>query len=238
MQPLFSIITVVYNAEATIEATILSVINQRCKDYEYIVIDGNSTDNTLSILNRYKSSITKIVSEPDGGIYDAMNKGIRYATAKWLFFLGADDVFFEADTLQKVSSQLVENHCIYYGNAYFKNREKFYDGSFSKFKFALRNICHQAIFYPLQLLHQQQFDIKYRLLSDYATNLKLYKSHPFRYLNLCVSIFNDAASSANGIDEAFENDKLRLVKENLGLLPYLYAKGRKVVKSFIASKHE
>jgi glycosyltransferase involved in cell wall biosynthesis len=101
LKPLFSIITVVYNAGATLEETILSVVNQGLRNYEYIIIDGGSDDNTLAIINKYKSSIAKFISEPDEGIYDAMNKSLKYASGRWLFFLGADDVFCEKNTLEK-----------------------------------------------------------------------------------------------------------------------------------------
>lgn len=233
MSPFFSIVTVVYNAGATFEQTIVSVARQSFSDYEYIVVDGGSGDNTLDIANKHKGTITQLISEPDKGIYDAMNKGLRCATGQWLFFLGADDVFYEDDTLQKISSHLKDKRSIYYGNAYFKSRKKLYDGKFSKFKLALRNICHQSVFYPADILSNHLFNLKYKFLSDYALNLKLYKAYQFRYFNLCVSMFNDSASSANSIDDAFENDKLQLVKENLGWVPYLYAKTRRVVKTLV-----
>ncbi|HEX8462764.1 MAG TPA: hypothetical protein VF623_15120, partial [Segetibacter sp.] len=120
--------------------------------------------------------------------------------------------------------------CIYYGNAYFKNRKKLYDGSFSSFKLALRNICHQSVFYPAKILKNESFLLKYPFLSDYALNLKLYKTYCFKYVGLCVCIFNDNARSANSADKAFEKDKLQLIKDNLGWLPYMYAKSRRFIK--------
>ena len=86
-----SIVTVVYNNEDTIEQAILSVINQTYPDIEYILIDGQSTDNTLNIINKYKNQVSKIISEPDNGIYDAMNKGLKKCTGDLVGILNSDD---------------------------------------------------------------------------------------------------------------------------------------------------
>lgn len=102
LTPKFSVITVTYNAEAVLEDTIQSVISQTYRHVEYIIIDGASKDNTLSVINRYKEHISHIVSEPDKGLYDAMNKGIGLATGDYLCFLNAGDSFHEDDTLQQM----------------------------------------------------------------------------------------------------------------------------------------
>ena len=100
--PKFSIITVTYNAEAVLEDTIQSVISQTYHHVEYIIIDGASKDRTLAIAERYRDRITLLVSEPDKGLYDAMNKGIHLATGDYLCFLNAGDSFHEDDTLQQM----------------------------------------------------------------------------------------------------------------------------------------
>ena len=105
----FSIITVTFNSERTIEETILSVLNQTCKDFEYIVIDGKSSDNTIGILKKYEKYLT-ISSLKDNGIADAMNKGILKSNGKWLHILNSDDIYFnkfclDLLLLHKVSSR-------------------------------------------------------------------------------------------------------------------------------------
>ena len=102
LSPRFSVITVTYNAEKVLEDTIQSVISQTYHHVEYIIIDGASKDGTMAIVNRYRDRISQVVSEPDKGLYDAMNKGIALATGDYLCFLNAGDSFHEDDTLQKI----------------------------------------------------------------------------------------------------------------------------------------
>ena len=106
--PTFSIITVTYNAGAVLEDTIqsVSVIAQTYHHVEYIIVDGASKDNTLAIVARYRNRIARVVSEPDRGLYDAMNKGIALATGDYLCFLNAGDSFHEDDTLQQIVHSL------------------------------------------------------------------------------------------------------------------------------------
>ena len=96
---LISIITVSYNAVKTIEDTINSVLNQTYPNIEYIIIDGGSTDGTLDVIKKYQDKITYWVSEPDKGIYDAMNKGALKATGVWLHFMNAGDTFYDEQVL-------------------------------------------------------------------------------------------------------------------------------------------
>ena len=92
--PKISVITVCYNASTTIQETIESVLGQDYSDYEYIIIDGKSSDNTLEVINTYKSNAIKLISEPDSGVYDAMNKGLKIASGDWIYYLNAGDVLF------------------------------------------------------------------------------------------------------------------------------------------------
>ena len=125
LTPKFSVITVTYNAAAVLEDTIQSVISQTYHHVEYIIVDGASTDGTLSIINRYKDHIARIVSEPDKGLYDAMNKGIRLATGDYLCFLNAGDSFHEDDTLQQMVHTLPGNELpdVLYGETELVDRE-------------------------------------------------------------------------------------------------------------------
>jgi glycosyltransferase involved in cell wall biosynthesis len=103
--PLFSIVTVVFNGAQTIESTIRSVSSQSCRDFEYIVLDGGSTDGTQALLQQYDDSIDHWASEPDSGIYNAWNKALRLARGEWIAFLGADDAY-HVDALQHYATAI------------------------------------------------------------------------------------------------------------------------------------
>lgn len=113
--PKISIITVVFNGESLIERTIKSVLEQTYASIEYIIVDGLSNDGTLTIVKRYSSWISKISSEKDKGIYDAMNKGLKIATGDYILFLNAGDELYSTNTLSKVFENIT-NADVYYGN--------------------------------------------------------------------------------------------------------------------------
>ena len=101
-RPLFSIITITFNAAGTLPATLRSVERQTFTDYEYLIVDGASTDGTVAIA-QHSAAVSSVTSEPDKGLYDAMNKGLRKARGCYLVFLNAGDAFHEPDTLQKIA---------------------------------------------------------------------------------------------------------------------------------------
>jgi glycosyltransferase involved in cell wall biosynthesis len=180
--PLISIITVVYNCVNTLEKTILSVVHQDFYNFEYIIIDGGSTDGTLEIIKKYQDNIKLWISESDKGIYDAMNKGVKIAKGDYLYFLGGDDLLFSNSVLYNISIKLTDKNKIYYGNVLFKTRNVIYDNKFSSLKIVTRNISHQSIFYPREIFDKYSFDIKYRIFADYALNLKLYGNSSFSFV--------------------------------------------------------
>ena len=118
-----SIITISFNAKVTIEKTLLSVANQSYENIEHIIVDGNSKDNTIDICKSY-SHISKILSEPDKGVYDAFNKGIKLATGDVIGFLNADDTFYNENSIQDIVDAFSNNEIdIVYGNLDYVNEE-------------------------------------------------------------------------------------------------------------------
>ena len=118
--PTVSIITITYNAERFLERTIQSVLAQSATDFEYIVIDGGSTDGTLGIIQQYEQHITDWISEPDGGLYDAMNKGLHRARGQYVWFMNAGDELHDDQTLPHLLNQITRTHAdIYYSDALF-----------------------------------------------------------------------------------------------------------------------
>ena len=118
MDPKISVITISYNAEKEIEKTILSVISQTYSNIEYLIIDGASKDDTMVIVNKYKDRISHIVSEPDKGIYDAMNKGVKYATGEWIVMMNAGDIFNNESVLQNIMNNIPEGKSFLYSDFY------------------------------------------------------------------------------------------------------------------------
>jgi glycosyltransferase involved in cell wall biosynthesis len=117
--PLVTVITVVRNAEGYIERTINSVVNQTYRNKEYLIVDGHSTDRTLDILRTYDQHLDYWMSEPDRGVYDAMNKGIDLATGTWLIFINAGDVFFDEHALEKTVEQVSDGVELLYSDTWF-----------------------------------------------------------------------------------------------------------------------
>lgn len=155
----FSIITVVYNGENVLEGTIESVITQTFKNFEYIIIDGASKDKTSDILKKYTSPISKIISEPDKGLYDAMNKGMRMASGDFLLFLNAGDRLYDKNVLDKIAQCITVDTDIIYGETMHvnDNRDKLGTRSektthrlpknltWKSFRYGM-SVCHQSIF--------------------------------------------------------------------------------------------
>jgi glycosyltransferase involved in cell wall biosynthesis len=214
--PLISIVTVVLNGAATLERTIQSVAQQVFRDYEYLVIDGGSTDGTVDLLRKYESSITYWKSEPDEGLYDAMNKAVRQARGQWLLFLGADDLL--AANLADIAPLLREPDTVYYGDVYMPGRGRSYDGAFNGYKLLFGNICQQAIFYPRRVFDAYSFDTRYKLWADHVLNMACYgdQRFRFRYIGKQIAIYNDqSGASANAVDRAFLADREALIRKYL-----------------------
>lgn len=186
LTPKFSIITVTYNAEAVLEDTIQSVISQTYHHVEYIIVDGASKDGTLSIIDRYKDRITRIVSEPDKGLYDAMNKGIRLATGDYLCFLNAGDSFHEDDTLQQMVHSISGSELpdVLYGETALVDKEGHFIRmrrlsapealTWRSFKQGML-VCHQAFFARRELALEEPYDLHYRFSADFDWCIRIMK---------------------------------------------------------------
>src|SRR6266480_2255362 len=227
--PLISIITVVLNAADTLERAILSVLKQNFDDLEYVIIDGGSTDGSLDIIRRYESEIRYWRSEPDNGLYDAMNKGVRASNGRWVLFLGADDLL--VGNLGDITPLLRDERTVYYGDVYMPKRGVIYDGRFSPYKIMFANICQQAIFYPRGVFESYSFDTRYKLWADHALNIACYGDPRFRfkYIRKLVCLYNDhSGASANTVDSKFQADRESLIRAHLSpvlFLAFLFVAG-------------
>jgi glycosyltransferase involved in cell wall biosynthesis len=166
-----SIITVNYNDAEGLERTITSVVNQSSLDFEYIVIDGGSTDDSLKVIKKYQNKINYFVSEKDSGIYNAMNKGIKVAKGEYLFFLNSGDHFFNQDVIKKISDFLQQEDLVYF-NIEIKdnNRSKIvsYPDTLGFSDFYVSGICHQSVFIKKSLFETiGLYDEELKIVSDW-----------------------------------------------------------------------
>lgn len=167
-----SIITVTYCAEATLERTLQSVAEQTYTDIEHLVIDGASKDGTLAIARRFPH--VKVVSEPDRGLYDAMNKGVGLATGEFLCFLNAGDRLHSADTIARVAAAAESNTAVVYGdtaivdgNGQFLYRRRLAPPerlTWRSFRQGML-VCHQAFYVNRAVV--QPYDLHYRFSADF-----------------------------------------------------------------------
>lgn len=201
--PLISVVTVSYNAVSTIEQTILSVINQTYSDIEYIIIDGGSTDGTVDVIKKYADRISYWVSEPDNGVYAAMNKGAKVASGEWINYMNAGDSFARDNVLCALfDTNLSEDIGIVFGNTIFvrgNNRKVMRYGVDPHHK--VMPSCHQSIFCKRSLLLKYPFDLTFKIAADYNFFYQLYKANVQRkYVNIIVSVYD----AMNGISSRHE----------------------------------
>ena len=195
-KPLISVITVVYNAQPTLENTIKSVLQQQRSLFEYWVIDGGSTDGSVEVIREYENQLTGWISEPDNGIYDAMNKGIDKVKGEWIYFLGADDAL-EPDILAQVAPCLNGNYVMAYGDIMFDNGRRV--PSFLSKRILLQNtIHHQGAFYNRNQFEDFRYSTQLNVLSDYELNLKIYWQHlPTQRLPMVIARCQEGGASSH-----------------------------------------
>lgn len=236
---LISIITVSYNAKDFIKDTIESVINQRYKYFEYILIDGGSTDGTVDIIKMYLPYISYFVSESDEGIYDAMNKGVVAAKGDWVIFMNAGDRFVNSEVLSAILfSTIDKNAAVIYGNTIAKypwGNCLLKSNFFSKKDINLP-FCHQSTFVRNSLIKKAPFDLSYKVAADYNFFYTLYRQgHKFHYCNLSIALYDAIGFSAERVLDAYV-EVARVTGNNHGLnyiLRLYYFRLRTFIMSFI-----
>lgn len=200
-KPLISIITVVFNGEKYLEETVLSVLNQTYDNVEYIVIDGGSTDGTVDIIKKYEDKIDYWVSERDGGIYDAMNKGIDIATGKWINFMNVGDSFFDDNVLDVVfAKNNFENIDVIYGNhkVIYPNKTRIAKAGDMRDIWRGSQFCHQSSFISSTLHKSKRYNICNKIGADFEFFYTAYKNGAkFGYIDVVMA--NYAAGGVSDV---------------------------------------
>ena len=230
-QPKFSIITITYNAASVIEPTLQSVLSQTYTEYEYLLIDGGSKDNTVAKAKASGIEFAHIVSERDNGIYDAMNKGIALATGDYLCFLNAGDAFYAPDTLQTIANAATREEfpdVLYGETAEVDDARNFVrmrrlqapkQLTWRSFKSGMM-VCHQAFYAKREIA--PMYDLKYRLSSDVDWCIKVMKQSK-KLINVNATVVNYLQ---NGLSlqhhRASLKERFWIMSKHYGFLPTVF----------------
>ena len=227
-----SIITVCYNAEKTIEKTIKSVLNQGYKNIEYIIVDGNSTDNTMNIITNYRNEVDIIISENDNGIYDAINKGINASSGEIIGILNADDILFNNNIITKIVEVFIESPeleavigDIIFQDSSNKIRRYYSSQKWSIHKFSSGYMPPHPSFYCKKINFHKfgLYNTSFKIAADYELLIRFLKIHnlSYKYVPLIFVKMSLGGVSTRGISsfltinsEIFKACKLNGIKTN------------------------
>ncbi len=235
--PLFSIIIPVFNRAAELEKTLASVLSQQPGQCECLVIDGGSTDGTVAVLQAQGERV-RWISEPDQGVYDAMNKALGLAAGEFFYFLGAGDTL-RPGILNAVAAIIPRRpDTFFYGSVLSEFHGRIYNGRYSRWKLSRVNICHQAIFAHRNLFGPDRagpFDVRYPITADYIWNMKCFGDARVRkvYADLVIADYAAGGLSAVRPDPQLLAERLTLIRRHLGFVPYVLNRAAAAVPSWL-----
>lgn len=223
-----SVVTVTYNCVNTVKETLESVIQQDYSNFEYIVVDGFSNDGTVDIINKYKESLKTFISEPDKGIFDAMNKSLDYVTGDYVIFMNSGDKFVSKSILSDVFNNYDGNDDLIYGDCYVHNKLGFlfvkghaiYSNTYKKrdLVFKGQGFSHQSLFTKVSKLKDFKFDLHYPLGADFHTTWSIYEkgNKSIKYLGRPVSVFDDTVPGTSHTGKFIPN----IISERVNMFCY------------------
>jgi glycosyltransferase involved in cell wall biosynthesis len=239
--PLLSIITITYNAEQFLERTLQSVLKQSDQDFEYLIIDGKSKDSTLSIAEKYKDRIDILISEPDNGLYDAMNKGQAKASGKYIWFMNAGDEIADENTVSKLLHLLKDDPDVVYSDTYMVDNVGKVLGlrseilphkvpevlSWEKFKLGML-ICHQSFVVKKSLAPEY---IQHNLSADIDWEIRCLKASKtvVRYSGILSRYLVGGLSNQKHVQSL--KDRYSVLKKHFGFMPNLFNHVRIIVRA-------
>lgn len=210
--PKLSIITVTYNCVKELEETILSVINQDYPNLEYIIIDGGSTDGTVDVIKKYERKLAYWVSEPDKGLYDAMNKGIMKATGEWVTMRNCGDYFAERDSLSKLFAEPVPEDVDFVCAAAYRITDLGYYIAKSRnmeSKYSGMSVIHPATFVRTSWHQQRLFDTRFTVCADYnLVYTSVMEGRKIEIRNIPIVIFPEGGYSSVHWDRGYRQGRI------------------------------
>jgi len=236
-----SLITISFNSKESITETFQSIKNQSFKDYEYLLIDGESKDGTLTIANK-QDHIYKIVSEPDKGIYDALNKGIKNSTGEIIGFLNSDDTFYDENSLKYISDAFDKNTDCVFGDLIYtdinENIKRVWKGSaFKKGAFKKGWMPAHPTFYCRRSVYEKLglYDDRFKIAGDFELMLRFLEKHKIRskYIPKTLVNMKVGGASNNGLKSKLDIliEEFRAFDQNdisINKLSYIFNKAKKI----------
>lgn len=233
-----SVITVVFNDEKHIEKTILSVLKQTYNKIQYIIVDGKSTDNTLEIIKKYKDKIDTIVSEPDKGLYDAMNKAIKLVKGDYVCFLNSGDTFFCETTIEQAIASINKNMPqIIYGDTLIVDEQGNEKGkrrhrppqklNWKSFRNGML-VCHQAFWVHSSIIENYNQNFQYSADFEWCIRL-MKKSQNIHNTNQMLIRFLDGGLTKKRMKSSLK-ERYKIMKKYYGLFPTLWVHFRNALK--------
>lgn len=204
-----SIVTVTFNCETEIRKTIESVISQDYNNLEYVIVDGKSSDGTINVINDYIDGISAFISEKDNGIFDAMNKALKYITGDYVIYMNSGDRFMNSHVVSDIFVTYSGDADLIYGDIYvendlgllFRKANAIYERPFSKRDLVFRSqgFSHQSLFTKSTILKTIGFDLRFPLGADYYTTYLIFLNgnHKLFYVDFPISVFDDKSPGAS-----------------------------------------
>lgn len=216
-----SIITINYNNAAGLEKTIKSVISQTCKRYEFIIIDGGSKDGSKDIIEKYQDQITYWVSEPDNGIYNAMNKGVKVAKGEYCIFMNSGDIFYSNNVIDDFFCKADFVSDIIEGDCCFDNSFYSMPSTITGVYMFSNALCHQSTFIKTMLLQNDPYHENYKIASDWMHMFKtlIIQNGTYQHIDIIVCDYDCSGISATNRNLGFI-ERERWLRENLPVRIY------------------
>lgn len=216
-----AIITINYNDCLGLQKTFDSVFSQTYRDFEFVVVDGGSTDGSKELIQKHKDKVSQWVSEKDRGVFHAMNKGIRMASAEFVIFMNSGDIFNASTTLDEVIPDLTADYDIYYGDNYKESpsskRLKTYPEKLNFSFFYTSSINHQSTFIRRSLFEKYfYYNENYKIASDWEFFVYTicHQNVPYRYLKKTIAIYDFTGMSSNPKNsDLFRNEKMLTIEK-------------------------